>query len=234
MIPVTSVTEEDTVNFHSDLQRPFLWKEREKLVCEASGKAGSHTKFYIHFKETGEEKIMKLDSATIHWSKRCKRPLRVSIPKPNLHHEGPGTTVAGATVSSHHQAISPVKTRQQRGLEAFLSNRINLIRNRSEILSSPNSLLLTVYSQLKAIKTPSSYLVMPLKKATNTFGHFSLVFSGPTLGLSWTEILFEMKNRLRALSTLSHRSQTYQKFCGWNWWHSTQTMTVCCPSMVFA
>lgn len=30
MIPATSVTEEDTVNFHSDLQRPFLWKEQEK------------------------------------------------------------------------------------------------------------------------------------------------------------------------------------------------------------
>lgn len=40
MIPVTSVEEEDTVNFHSDLQRPFLRKKQEKrkLVCKTSGK----------------------------------------------------------------------------------------------------------------------------------------------------------------------------------------------------
>lgn len=29
MIPATSVLEEETVNFHSDLQRPFLWREKE-------------------------------------------------------------------------------------------------------------------------------------------------------------------------------------------------------------
>lgn len=28
-------------------------------------------------------------------------------------------------------------------------------------------------------------------------------------------------------------SRTYQKFFGWNWWHSMHTMMVCCPSMVF-
>lgn len=67
MIPVTSVEEEDTVNFHSDLQRPFLRKkqEKQKLVGKTSWKVRRHFTF--------TEKIMRLDAVTIQSIKELER-----------------------------------------------------------------------------------------------------------------------------------------------------------------